>query len=105
VESSLDAVLIVVEPSFESVSLAERIQNLAWGTGITRVWAVLNKINSDKLAEKLNEELTKRKITVIGAIPQDEAVFTACLEGQSLVKAKDSVGSYLHKIASQLFST
>jgi CO dehydrogenase nickel-insertion accessory protein CooC1 len=48
------------------------------------LWAVLNKISSDRLASKLEEELKKREIETIGVIPYDSAVFTAGLEGNSI---------------------
>lgn len=84
-EASLDSVIVVVEPSFESISLAERVVKLAEGLAMKNIWAVLNKVNSEIMASRLNEELQKRKVTVIGSIPYDEAVFKACLEGKPVV--------------------
>lgn len=84
-EASLDSVMIVVEPSFESISLAERIVKLAGEIGIKNVWAVLNKVGSEAVAGKLKYELAKRKVSVIGSIPYDEAIFNACLEGKPVV--------------------
>jgi CO dehydrogenase maturation factor len=104
IESGLDTVLIVVEPSFESISLAERIKHLANGIGIDRVWAILNKINSDALNIKLSDELTQREVKVIGNIPYDEEIFSACLEGRSLSGIKGRVGDSLHNTVDFLLS-
>lgn len=83
IETSIDKVLLTVEPSYESISLAERIQSLA--TGIEKnVWAVLSKITSDDVALKLRAELEKRNIAIIGVLPNDPVVFQACLEGRAL---------------------
>jgi CO dehydrogenase maturation factor len=90
--------LVVVEPSFESVSLAERIKQMANGIGIKRIWAILNKVNSEALKIKLSDELTKRNVTVIGAIPYDEEVFIAGLEGQPLTIRRGIMEDTLHKI-------
>jgi CO dehydrogenase maturation factor len=99
VESGLDAVLIVVEPSFESISLAERIQYLAHGIGVPKVGAVLNKINSELLSAKLCQELKNKKVEVIGAVPYDKTVFNADLEGLALSIGQWSIAEALHNIS------
>lgn len=88
VETNIDSVLIVVEPSLESIILAEKIKHLAIGIGIGNIGAVLNKIDSDDLALKLSHELAQRGVAVAGSIPYDAAIFEACLEGRPLVKGK-----------------
>ena len=49
VGTSMDAVLIVVEPSFESLELASRIAKLAAESGVRRTSAVLNKVASPEM--------------------------------------------------------
>ncbi|MFC1871525.1 P-loop NTPase [Chloroflexota bacterium] len=88
VETSVDGVLIVVEPSFESLELAGRVKDLAAGSGITNIWAVLNKIPADDIAEKLKAELNRRGIPVVGGIHSDPDIFRAGLEGGVLDKGK-----------------
>lgn len=88
VETNIDSVLIVVEPSLESIILAEKTKHLAAGVGINKIWAVLNKTNSHDLALKLANELAKRGVAVAGSIPYDADIFEACLEGCPLVKGK-----------------
>ena len=46
IDDSMDAVLVVVEPSFESIALAEKINDLVSGID-KKFWAVLNKISSE----------------------------------------------------------
>lgn len=86
VETSIDSVLVVVEPSLEAIKLAEKVKNLANGLGIERVWAVLNKVNKPELASRLTTPLEQKGITVIGSIPHDADIFEACLEGRPLRK-------------------
>ena len=64
IETSIDSVLIVVEPSLDSLELAEKINNLAIEVGIDKVSAVLNKVPSGKLAFKLRDELFKKKVSI-----------------------------------------
>ena len=83
VDESIDKVLLVVEPSFESVALAEKVKEIAAGMN-RAVSAVLNKIDSEKIAHKLKDKLKTRNIEVIGTIPNDPLVFEACLEGRAI---------------------
>lgn len=88
-DAGLDSVVLVVEPSYESLMLSEKIKGLA--TEMQKnLWAVLNKISSDRLASKLEEELKKREIETIGVIPYDSAVFTACLEGNPISQGQST---------------
>ncbi|HEX9897563.1 MAG TPA: P-loop NTPase [Dehalococcoidales bacterium] len=68
VERYMDTVLIIVEPSYESMVLAEKIGYMAQGMGIVRIKAILNKVPSEQVRGKMIEELTKRKIQTIGTI-------------------------------------
>jgi CO dehydrogenase maturation factor len=102
VETSIDRVLVVVEPSFESLELAERVKGLAGGIK-KNLWAVLNKIDSERLASRLGSELKKREIQVIGTIPYDSGIFEACLEGRALKpdKATPEAGKILDFLLSR----
>jgi len=84
VETSVDCVLVVVEPSLDSLEVAERIGSLSSQIKIGDVWAVLNKITSEEFATELTDELNKRDLTVIGAIRYDPEIFESCLRGRPL---------------------
>jgi CO dehydrogenase maturation factor len=88
VETSIDSILVVVEPSFESIQLAQKVNSLATGVGVNNVWAVLNKVTSDEMILKLREELRKRDMDVIASIHYDAEIFQSCLEGRPLGKGK-----------------
>ena len=84
VETSMDCVLVVVEPSIDSLEVAEKINELATQIDIADVWVVLNKITSEDIADRLRDYLDKRDIRVIGAIHQDPEIFESCLEGRPI---------------------
>jgi CO dehydrogenase maturation factor len=84
IETSLDRVMVIVEPSLESLELAARIKTLAQEAGVKKTWVVLNKIPSEDLASRLKEELAKNGMEVIGQVYYDPEIFKACLEGRSL---------------------
>ena len=82
VERSVDLVLSVVEPSFESMALAERIVYMAEGMGIDRAGALLNKVPSEDIKEKMIRELEKRNVQTLGTIHFDPKVQEAGFEGR-----------------------
>jgi CO dehydrogenase maturation factor len=84
VETSIDCVLVVVEPSLDSLEVAEKIHELASQIDIADVWVVLNKISSEKIAARLTGYLDKRNIRVIGQIHQDVDIFESSLEGRPI---------------------
>ena len=84
VETSIDCILVVVEPSLDSLELAWRISELSHQLKIGDVWAVVNKVTSEELAARLRDELDNRGVTVIGSVRYDPEIFESCLEGRPL---------------------
>ena len=91
IETSVDSILVVVEPSFESLELAAKVKALASSSGTSRFWAVINKINSSEIAAKIKEQLNQRGVDVIGVIHYDPEVFEACFDGRMIAEGKASV--------------
>jgi CO dehydrogenase nickel-insertion accessory protein CooC1 len=92
----------LVEPSFEAIAVAERIKGLASGLG-SSVSAVLNKIDSERIAVRMEGELRVRDIKVIGSLPNDSFVFEACLDDRSLSRGKafHAAGRILNNLLSK----
>lgn len=84
VDTGIDRVLVVVEPSLESVELAAKVKALANGAGVEDTGAILNKVSSNRMADRLVGELAKRGINVVGTIYAERAIFESCLDGSSL---------------------
>jgi CO dehydrogenase maturation factor len=84
VERSVDTVLVIVEPSFQSIALAERIYYMAGGMGIRRVRTILNKVGSVQSEQKMIVELKKKNIAVLGTIGFDNEINEAGFEGRAL---------------------
>lgn len=83
-ERGVDTVIIVVEPSYESIALAEKISYMAEGIGIQRIRAILNKIPSVQVEEKIIKTLLKKGIRYLGALPHSGQVSEECFEGMPL---------------------
>ncbi|MBN1664402.1 MAG: P-loop NTPase [Deltaproteobacteria bacterium] len=88
VERSVDLVLSVVEPSFEAMALAEKIVFMAEGMGINRAGAILNKVPSQDIKEKMVRELQKRNVQTLGTVYFDQEVQEAGFEGRPPVNSK-----------------
>lgn len=80
-EQGMDTVLIVVEPSFESVDLAATIQYMAEGLGIRRIRAIINKVADDEQDETVKDMLIERDVKFLGSLPSDQALAKCNLKG------------------------
>jgi len=88
VERYMDTVLIIVEPSFESMALADKINYMAKGMGIIRVRVILNKVPSEKIREKMIEELNKKDIQSAGTVFYDPELNEAGFKGTPVADSK-----------------
>ncbi|MGD8244681.1 MAG: P-loop NTPase [Anaerolineae bacterium] len=84
VETSIDSMLIVTEPSFDSVELAEKMNALAAEVEIGDVWTILNKVPSDEIASTVRVALESRGVPVLGSIGYDPEIFQSGLKGQPI---------------------
>jgi CO dehydrogenase maturation factor len=100
VETSVDSVLAVTEPSFDSLELAEKINALATEVEMKSTWTILNKVPSEEIASRLRERLKARGIPVIGSIGYHPEVFRAGLEGRPISSnnVEADIGSMLDQL-------
>ena len=100
VETGVDTVVAVTEPSFDSIELTVKISALAAEMGLDGNYAVLNKVASQELGSRLEEELRKRGVNVVGSIDNDAEVFQAALEGRPvrLERVSSDIGAIVDKL-------
>ncbi|WP_297058773.1 P-loop NTPase [Thermosulfurimonas sp.] len=82
-ETAVDGVLAVVEPSLEAVALAERIRDLATGSGARFAGVVLNRITPETEGI-LEEEILRRNLPVVGKLYVRPEFTAALLRGEKL---------------------
>jgi len=92
VETSIDAVIVVVEPSLESISLAKRVKDLASGAGALFAGAILNKVNTETVAAQLAEALSCRGVQTLATIPLRQELVQWALDGLALTRRSESLG-------------
>jgi CO dehydrogenase maturation factor len=102
-ERGVDTVLPIVEPSFDSLALAEKIRYMAEGIGISAIQAILNKIPSPEIEEKLRGELENKQMKVAGAVYLDPQISQAGFTGKKLPDNTDAAAQ-VKKIAAALLS-
>jgi CO dehydrogenase maturation factor len=80
VEAGCDLILMAIDPSQESIRLAEKVNKICEGAG-KPLYYVLNKTD-DETAKFLLDSVDKNK--VVSVIPADKRVFRNCLVGDAL---------------------
>lgn len=84
IEQSCDTVLIMVEPSNESIELAGKIQYMAQGLGIRRIRAILNKIEDKDQEEYIRDALSNLGVRYLGSLPLLKSIRNDNLFGNEL---------------------
>jgi len=79
VEAGCDKIVVVIDPSFESVQLSGKIAEMSEKIG-KPVFFILNRM--DENSKELADLVDKNK--VIGTMPFDKDVFKACLKGEKV---------------------
>ncbi len=94
VDAECDMILGIVDPSFESFMLAEKMQGMAEKAG-TEIFFELNRV-SDRVEKTMRDNLLKGKI--IAAIPESEAIFMESLNGKKLTTSLPEIDAISRSI-------
>ena len=88
VDQFADAILMVADPSYESIMLTDKISDMAKTFG-KPVYIVLNKV--DAAQEAMMRESIQNSDKIIAALPADAAILAAGLKGDPLTAALPEV--------------
>jgi CO dehydrogenase maturation factor len=80
VDKDFDLILVVVDPSYESLRLSKKFDEFGSQCGCG-VYFVLNKVEPDIREEMLN---SVNRVNVVAEIPAERDIFKASLKGQEL---------------------
>ena len=89
-ERAADTVIAVIEPSLDSLEVAEKIRYMAEGLGISQFRAVVNKVPDAETAERMQEMLSEREIRFLGSLPLAGDISRHALTGTPLEKTDPS---------------
>jgi CO dehydrogenase maturation factor len=84
IEKNVDIVIVVVDPTFESILIAQKVSILCQGMGIKNYGIIINKISTNDLNLYIEKELIEKGIEVYGSIKYDDRLFKAGLIGSSI---------------------
>ena len=97
VEKGVDSLVVVIEPSKDSILLAQKISDLGKQLG-KPTYLVLNKVNKD-LEKLLLESVDNKK--VIAVIPESRDVFMSGLAGKELEISLEGIKQIADKLESE----
>ncbi len=80
-----EALLIIVEPYFKSMEAAGRIAELARGLGVPELYAVANKVRSDRDEAAIRDYCSARRLPVLAVVPFDADVADAERQGVAVL--------------------
>jgi len=88
IPDTMDMILVVLDPTLESVSIAKRIESFCRKTKMKNFWLILNKIDSKKMESMMMEKLGELKSRVVGSVSYDPELVQRELAGGSLITGK-----------------
>jgi len=94
VDAECDLIIGIIDPTYESIILAEKMENMAKSAGKDIVY-VLNKAN-EHIIDDMMEKIDPKK--VIATIPQHEDIFTKNLKGDTLELNIPEIDTFCSKI-------
>jgi CO dehydrogenase maturation factor len=84
IEKNVDIVIVVVDPTFESILIAQKVSILCQGMGIKNYGIIINKISTNHLNLYIEKELIEKGLEIYGSIKYDDRLFKAGLIGSSI---------------------
>jgi len=90
IDQEADVILMVLDPSFESLRLAEKITGMAEGIGVP-LYYVLNKADP-AMAARVREGVADPS-RIVCEIPQEPGILEAGLGGQALTDGHQAIGT------------
>lgn len=88
VDNSVDMILMIVDPSFESLRLTKKVQELGESIG-KRVYFVLNKVDNQTLSTM--KEMVSEPGKVLAVLPVDSEIARAGLYGNELTQQTEPI--------------
>jgi len=90
VEEGIDAIIMVIDPSYESLLLSEQVAGMVEHKDIP-LYYVLNKVD-DGTSTRIRKRLSELA-PILGELPQDPDILMSGLEGQGLGKGHPRVAA------------
>lgn len=96
----VDWLLIVVEPSRQSVDTAKRIRLLAGDIGLNQLGVIGNKFRTEQESDFILKSVSP--LPVLGMLPYDESLRQAEMEGRAPEAVRPEIAREIQRIVDQL---
>ncbi len=97
-DAQCDRILVVVDPSYESIMMARRVKGLAKEINLP-VQAILNKLTPD-IENRMADSL--EGISIIGRVPDHSSIFSSNLGGDALDISLPEINALCHTLKAVL---
>lgn len=97
--SAVDVMYVLVEPGRRSLDVAKDIATLARGLGIPNLWAVANKVRSDRDLSFIEKHLNAFDLYLAGWLPLDDRAIEADMTGEALYDLAPDLAARVQEIA------
>ncbi len=99
-----EVLLIIVEPYFKSLEAAGRIAELARELGVPELFAVANKVQSERDEAAIRAFCASRDLPVVAVVPFDLDVAEAERQGETILDfaPNATAASVVHALADRL---
>lgn len=98
VDNTADAILMIVDPSYESLALSEKVLEMGSSIG-KQVYFVLNKVDAEK--EKMMREPIKNPDRIIAAVPSSQEILSKGLKGEKMDCEVQEIKEIIKKLAGE----
>lgn len=85
IPDTMDMILVVLDPTLESVSIAKRIEVFCRESETKDFWLILNKISSKDMESIMMKKFGELKSRVLGSVSYDPQLVQRELAGGSLI--------------------
>ncbi|HEO98820.1 MAG: adenylyl-sulfate kinase [Campylobacterales bacterium] len=86
ITDTMDIILVVLDPTLESLSIAKRIERFCRESKRNTFWLILNKIDSKEMESVMMEKLGYLRSRVLGSVSYDPELVHKELSGGSLLE-------------------
>ena len=90
-----DVILMVIDPSYESIRLSEKVYDMAQALG-KPVYFILNKADAEQA--EITKAALREKEAVIAVIPADPQIMMAGLKGEALELEMPAINAVMDRI-------
>jgi CO dehydrogenase maturation factor len=102
----VDTMLIITDSSRKSLEVAKKIYELAADAGIKKIFMIANKVTKTTEKEAIKKFATENNVPFLDAIPYDEKIQRADMQGETPLKHAENSEAILaiQRIGEQLLS-